>query len=210
MKLIKCPQEIDLERYVYGDLPFWKSKFIAIHLKKCPDCRRRCLRLERFGRMLSRVPVEEPPAEFTAHLMSVVQSWDVGDQISAQLDTRGKTNNRAPLFSLKIRWALGVLVLAIGGLFQWEFGSYFSLAAYENRFLGWHDLRTLWDLFRSGTLERCLSQFFLAFKTDELSCLEILGKTLPMQVLSAIVFGGIVSAVFIKQLRALRSGGDKR
>jgi hypothetical protein len=69
-------------------------------------------------------------------------------------------------------------------------------------------LQTLWDFVRSGALWQSIRQIFAAIQTDGLSALGILGTTIPVQIAGVIVFGGIVTAVFVSQLKASRNRGE--
>ena len=208
MRLTKCPPELDLERYHYNDLPLWESWRIKIHVNKCPGCRERLFRFQAFDRALSSIVPEEPPEEFSRRLVQLVESWE---PLNPRLEGDRKVSARKLSgFSFKVKWAFSAVMIALGAVFQWRFADYLPVVSQQYHLLGWRDLKVMWDLVSSGVLSESLRLFYMALRIDGFTSLEILGSTLPAQLLSVIVFGGIVTVVFVMQIGLSRSGGYKR
>lgn len=200
-----CPDDITLEEYLYQDLSCLDRVRVRLHLAVCPMCRERLQGLRRFSRCLLEVPLEEPPREFMDDLVRAMDSWGVPTPAASGEDEQA-VDARVP--SLRVRWALGVFLFVVSTVLQWQYADqlpHYMSGSYLSNLKG---LGSLWDSIVSGALWQNTVQVFAAIRTDGLSALEILGSTLPTQIAGVIVFGGIVTAVFISHIRASRRRGE--
>lgn len=201
-----CPDDTVLEALIYDDLPALKRLSVRAHLVLCADCRKRLERLRAFSEALSKVDFEEPPADFVLDLVKSVDSWGVPTPVPVVEED----SQSAPLHgaALRWRWALGAMMFAISGFLQWRYGDYLPGFLSGNYVSTLKGLQSLWDFVWSGALWQNITQVVAAIRTDGISALQILGNTLPSQVAGVVVFGGIVTAVFVSQLRASRRRGE--
>ncbi len=218
----KCPGEVELEEYFYGQLPPIKTKLLEYHMKRCSNCQERLDEIRRFHQVLSNIPLEEAPSELCSRIVESIRMSDAympldaepGHQAEADAvyPKAGPGSHRVfgiPAFSLKIRWAASAVLILVSVVFQWRFGGYFKPANQGSYILGWGDLKHFIELLQSGALVNTFKQVLTAFRTDGFSALEILGIALPTQVLSVVVFSGIAAVVFITHLWFSRSGGKR-
>ncbi len=201
----RCPDDMTLEAYLYEDLSYMAKARLRLHLMLCSACRRRLESLSQFSRMLSKIPREEPPAGFVDDLMKAVDGWGVPTPAAAADQEDQAPAVRGP--ALRVRWALGAVMFVVSTIFQWQYGDYlprYLSGSYISTLKG---LQSLWEFVRSGALWQNTAQVISAIRADEFSALEILRTALPTQVAGVIVFGGIVTAVFVSQLKASRRKG---
>jgi len=196
-----CPDDTTLEAYLYEDLPYLQKARVRIHLAFCKSCQKRLADLCNFTAMLSRIPIEEPPEGFLEDVLSSMDEW--GDPTPAAVeDEEDQIPVRGP--SAKVRWALGTLLFVVSSLVQWQYGDYLPSYLSSSYLTGLRGLGEMWEFFRSGAWWQTTVQVFQAVQTDGLGALEILGTSIPTQIAGVIVFGGIVTAVFVSQYRASR------
>ena len=201
----RCPDDIDLEAYMYGDLPGLKVLRVRLHLMFCATCRMRLQSLRRFSEALSSMPLEEPPPELLDGLVSSIDGWGAPTPAAPGEEDRSH-EVRGP--ELKLRWALGAVFFVISTVLQWQYGEY--LPQYLSGSYIWtlKGLQSAWEFVVSGSLWDYFAEVVSAIRTDGFSALRILGRALPAQVAGVIVFGGIVTAVFISQLKGMRQKGE--
>ena len=196
-----CPPDATLEAYLYEDLPYLQNARVRVHLAFCKSCRKRLLDLRNFSAMLSQIPIEEPPDGFVDDILSSMERW--GDPTPvAVADEEDQVPVCGP--SAKVRWALGTLLFVASSFVQWQYGDYLPGYLSSSYLTGLKGLGQMWEFFRSGAWWQTTVQVFQAVRTDGLGALEILGTSIPTQLAGVIVFGGIVTAVFVGQLRASR------
>lgn len=205
----RCPDDIELEKLIYEDLPPIKKILVKRHVERCGDCKDRFARIKRFNEALSRMasvedPALEPPPELLAGIMGAIDNWSKEENDDPASDPYMVWD-----LSLKLRLALSAFLMAVAGVFQWRLDGYFTGMALDSYFVNWHDLVTLFELFRSGFIWESVQKFFMALRTDGLSAIGILSTTLPIFSMSVILCGAVVTIVFIKGWRSARSGGDK-
>lgn len=197
-----CPDDMTLEAYLYEDLPYLPKTRVRVHLMFCPSCRERLADLRDFTAMLSEIPLEEPPAGFLEGLVKDVDNW--GDPTPAAAEDEDEQES-VHLPSLRLRWALGALMFIVSSVVQWQYGEYLPGYLSGSYLTGIKGLGQVWDFIRTGAFWRNTLQVIEAVRTDGLSALEILGTSIPTQIAGVVVFGGIVTAVFISQLKASRT-----
>lgn len=196
-----CPEDTTLEAYLYEDLPYLQWVRVRAHLAFCRACRKRLADLRDFTQMLSRIPNEEPPAGFLDDILKSMENW--GDPTPAPVEEESdQVTLRGP--SMKVRWALGTALFIVSTVVQWQYGEYLPKYLSGSYVSALKELGQVWEFFRSGAWWQSTLQIVQAFRTDRLGALEILGTSIPTQVLGVIVFGGIVTTVFIGQLKASR------
>lgn len=200
-----CPDETILESYLYEDLSYVQRTRVRVHLVLCKGCRKRLEDLRQFNAMLSEIPLEEPPAGFLDDVLSSLDNWGDPTPAAAE-DEEDQIPVRGP--SLKVRWALGTLLFVVSSFVQWHYGEYLPSYLSSSYMSGLKGLGQMWEYFRSGAWWQATVQVFQAVRTDGLGALEILGTSIPTQIAGVIVFGGIVTAVFIGQFRASRRGKE--
>ena len=202
----RCPDDITLEAYLYEDLPPLMTLRVRFHLAFCADCRARLEGLRRFSQVLSALRPEEPPDGFLEGIVSSMDSWGVPTPAAIEEDQ--KKEARGP--GLRLRWALGAALFVASTILQWEYGD--RLPEYLGGSYVWtlKGLRSAWEFIASGALWAYLSELIAAIRTDGFSAFRILGRALPAQVAGVLVFGGIVTAVFISQLKGMRQKGENR
>jgi len=201
-----CPDDSTLEAYIYGDLGALERLRVLAHFPVCPACRERLEGLRRFSEALSEMPLEEPPAGFASDLVRAIDTWGVPTPGAAEEE--GEQTRPVRGTALRLRWVLGAFVFLVSSFVQWRYGDYLPRYLSGNYVFSLKGLQTLWDFVRSGALWQSIRQIFAAIQTDGLSALGILGTTIPVQIAGVIVFGGIVTAVFISQLKASRNRGE--
>ncbi len=205
----KCPGDVELEEYFYGQLPPIRARLVKYHIERCPNCQERLDEIRRFHQVLSNIPLEEAPSELCSRIVESIQMSDVYMPLNPKAGHGWHRVFGVPAFSLRVRWAASTVLILISVLFQWQFGGYFRPVNQDNYILGWGDLKQFVDLLQSGALANTFKQVLTAFRTDGFSALEILGIALPTQVLSVVVFSGIAAVVFITHLWFFRSGGKR-
>jgi len=200
----RCPDDVTLEAYLYEDLPLLATLRIRFHLAFCGDCRARLEVLRRFSEALSALPAEEPPDGFFERIVSSMDTWGV--PTPAAIDDDQQEEVRGP--GLRLRWAFGAALFVASTILQWEYGD--RLPEYLGGSYLWtlKGLRSAWEFVTSGALRSYLSELVAAIRTDGFSAFRILGRALPAQVAGVLVFGGIVTAVFISQLKGMRQKGE--
>jgi hypothetical protein len=212
----KCPSDVELEDYFYGQLPLFKEKRVKSHLRKCSECRQLFEDIQRFQQVLNNIPLEEPPPELCSRIVEGIMTTEAyrpGAEESTYQDTEDASRGRRvfgrPAFSLGIRLAATVILVLLSTVFQWRVGTGSGVVNQSSYILSWGDLRQFFDLIQSGVLLNAFRQVFSAFRIDGFSALAILGSALPLQVLSVIVFSGIAGVVSITHVWFSRSGGKR-
>jgi hypothetical protein len=199
---------LTLEEYLYEELPYLAKARVRLHLMSCSACRNRLESLRRFSRMLSAIPREEPPAGFLDDLVKSIDTWGVPTPAAVMDHEEQVPVARGP--AIKVRWALGAIMFLVSSVLQWQYGDYLPRYLNGSYLSTLKGLQSLWESVRSGALWRSITQVVAAVRTDGISALRILGTTLPTQIAGVVVFGGIVTAVFISQLKASRRKGENR
>ncbi len=215
MKVGSCPDDSRLESYFYKDLPFHSALLVRLHLVFCQDCRHRLALLEGFHKMLSRVPTCEPPEGFLEDLLAAVQSWDYPSQLdpsgqSSTVESSSAQDETAPVFRVRVRWALGMAAFAIVSVLQWRFGDSLPEIVRGRYLLSFADIQSVWAFLSSGEWLSSIKGVIAAVRADGFASLIILGSTIPWFMAGVIVCGGVVTVVFIRGLRHRESGGDRR
>lgn len=226
-----CPDDFTLDSYVFGGISAVRRLMVGIHLKRCPECRSRVDRALRFGELFRQVAPEEPPEDFCAQLTrevfaalgrgNLLWSGDHAAATGAVMAERDRNQMVGSGWHLAawLKWLAGIALAVAGSFAQLLFSDYLQLlqrgdwaSLFSLSLL--QDIRGLIGAVESGAAFRNLEQFVAALRVDGLSCLTILGATLPSQICSVIVFSGIVSAVMGKRLsgmvRFMRSEGKGR
>lgn len=201
-----CPDDAVLEALIYEDLPVLKRLTVLAHLMVCAGCRKRLQDLRAFSEVLSKTDFEEPPADFVMDLVKSIDAWGV----PTPAPSVEESDQTAPLHgpALRWRWALGAVMFLASSFLQWQYGDYLPQYLSSNYISTLKGLQGVWNYIWSGALWRSISEVVSAVRTDGLSALRILGTTIPSQIAGVVVFGGIVTAVFVSQLRALRRRGE--
>ncbi len=215
MRIGRCPDDTMLESLIYGDLSTLESVSVRFHTFLCPPCRKRLSDLRKFQSLLSEIPVAEPPDGFTEHLLQEVDSWQFPPPEPLMEDIAGaylgeEDVQEPEVKGLRLRWALGTASFFVMSFLQWRFSDRLPPALQGRYLMSFADLDGLWDFIFSGAWLRSLRDIFTAIRADGISSLKILGDTVPTQIAGVLVFGGIVTAILITQLRSSRTGGDKR
>ncbi len=204
MRFGSCPGDDRLEAYLYKDLTFGAAFFMKLHLAGCKDCRKRLKCFRDFRDTLSSIPLSEPPEGYCERLLAVAGTWECpGGHKSFQ------PNRMFAPYRARLGWALGVVLFAATGLLQWRFGDSLPEPVKGHYFLSFGDAQALWSFVTSGAFLASLRDIVAAVKADGLSALVILGETILPRAAGVIVFGGVVSVMFVKSLRQPRSGGDR-
>lgn len=203
-----CLDDATLEALIFGDLPALRRVYAKAHLTLCAGCRKRLGDLRSFSEALAKMEFEEPPADFVRDLVRSIDSWGVPTPapVVQESDQEALLHGAA----LGWRWALVTALLVVSSLLQWQNGDYLPQYLSGNYVSTLKSLGYFWDSVWSGALWQNIAQVMTAIRTDGLSALRILRTTLPSQILGVVVFGGIVTAVFVSQIRASRRGGDGR
>ncbi len=196
------PDDMTLEAYLYEDLPFLRKTRVRVHLMLCAACRKRLAGLREFSKMLSEVPLEEPPGGFMDDLVKSIDTWGEPTPVAPALEDE-QVPIRGP--SAKLRWALGAAMFVVSTILQWQYGDYLPQYLSGSYLSGLKSLGQVWEYISSGAFWRNTLLVIEAVRTDGLSALEILGTSIPTQIAGVIVFGGIVTAVFVSQLKASRN-----
>lgn len=196
-----CPDDFTLEAYVYEDLPYLQKARVRVHLALCKRCQKRLRALEHFSEMLSQIPREEPPVGFLDDILTSMDEWGDPTPVAA-IEEDDQVPVRGP--SARVRWALGTVFFVVSSFIQWQYGEYFPSYLSGSYLTGLRGLGQVWEFFRSGGWRQTTVHVFEAVRTDGLGALEILGTSLPTQIAGVLVFGGIVTAVFVSQYRASR------
>ena len=202
----RCPDDMVLEAFVYNDLPMLRRLWVRSHLLVCRACRHRIEDLRSFSNALSGTAFEEPPAGFAFDLVKAVDSWGVPTPAAAVDESDQAASVHGP--ALRWRWAAGALMFLASSFLQWKLGDYLPQYLSGSYLSGLKGLQSLWDSIVSGALWQSIVLVIAAIRTDGLSALEIMGATIPTQIAGVVVFGGIVTAVFVSQMRASRRRGE--
>jgi hypothetical protein len=214
MKIGSCPDDTKLESLIYGDLYGFPSLFVRIHTSLCPICRKRLSAFCAFRSALSEIPSSEPPDGFAEALLARVRSWEFPPPKPGIEDLAGAYQGEdvpeIGLKGLRLRWALGMASCFALSFLQWRFSDSLPPILQGRYLMSFAELDGLWDFVFSGAWFRSLKSVITAIRVDGLASIKILGGTVPTQISGVLVFGGIVTAAFITQLRSSRSGGDKR
>ncbi|MGE5579351.1 MAG: hypothetical protein ACM3WU_04825 [Bacillota bacterium] len=195
-----CPSDMTLEAYIYEDLSYMQKIKVRVHLAFCCSCRKRLLDLRSFNKMLAEIPNEELPSGFLDNVLQSMDEW--GDPTPVAAEEEEDQVIVGP--DMKVRWALGTLMFLVSGLIQWKYADYLPGFLSSGYLTGLKGLAEFWQYVRSGAWWQSVLQVIAAVRTDGLGALEILGDSLPTQIAGVVVFGGIVTAVFISQLKASR------
>ncbi len=197
-----CPDDITLEAYLYEDLSYLKRVRVRVHLMFCRSCRERLEGLRNFTGMLSSIPVEEPPAGFCDDIIKSMENWGDPTPVAAYDEDEQEAVRGS---SMRVRWALGTAFFILSTILQWQYGDYLPGYLSNSYVVGLKGLGQVWEFFRSGQWWQSTMLIVQAIRTDRLSALQILGTAIPTQVAGVVVFGGIVTAVFVSQLKASRA-----
>ncbi|HHX28868.1 MAG: anti-sigma factor family protein [Bacillota bacterium] len=211
MPVLRCPDDIRLESYFYGDLAPLEESLIRLHVGTCPKCRAKIEELRQFNAFLRLYPVEEPPMGFEDDLLRMVRSWDFGpDPVPSGTEEDLEEEKIEMSWGYKVRWAVASLVLALGSILQYKYGSFLPTAFGKgtNLLSSLQDMGALWRQIVSGAWWDGLVSVATALRTDGLASLEILQSALPSQIASVLVFGGITMVVFLNQRKASKDGGE--
>lgn len=196
-----CPDDVMLEAYLYQDLPYLQKARVRVHLALCKRCQKRLHDLEHFSETLSKIPPEEPPAGFLDDILTSMDEWGDPTPVPA-----AEEDDQVPVHgpSVRVRWALGTVFFLVSSFIQWQYGEYLPRYLSGSYLTGLRGLGQVWEFFRSGGWWQTTVHVFEAVRTDGLGALEILGTSIPTQIAGVLVFGGIVTAVFVSQFRASR------
>ena len=204
----KCPDDLQLESFISGDLSTIESVTVRVHTLLCPSCRKRLSDLRAFQSVLKDIPVLEPPEGFSDKLLAEVASWDfpppeplVEDVAKAYLEEEGA---EPEVKGIRLRWSLATTAFFVMSFLQWRFSDILPPILQGKYLMSFAELDSLWNFLFSGAWLRSLKDVVAAIRVDGISSLRILGDTVPTQIVSVLVFGGIVTAVFINQLRSSR------
>ncbi|HHY76813.1 MAG TPA: hypothetical protein GX500_08640 [Firmicutes bacterium] len=208
MPVLRCPDDMRLEDYFYGDLAPVEKTLLRLHVNTCPRCKAKLEALRRFEELLRLYPAEEPPAGFEEDLLRMVRSWDFEPRPDAG---RGRGAFEGGwLRGYKIRWAVASLVMAIVSLLEWRFASrppaFFGSTS--SFLASLYDLGALWDWVASGAWWDSLVSVVSAVKTDGIASLGILRYALPSQMVSVLVFAGISTVVLFRRRRSSNDRGE--
>ncbi len=203
-----CPDDITLEMYLYEDLPSLQKTRVRAHLVFCPACRKRLAELRTFSTIISKAPYEEMPEGFVDDIVKSLDNWGDPTPVAAPCEEEDQVVARGP--AVKVRWAMGFLMFAISAAVQWLYGDYLPGFLTNGYVTGLKGVKGLWEYVSSGQWWQGALQVVNAVRTDGLGALEILGTALPTQVAGVVVFGGIVTAIFVNQLRASRGKREGR
>lgn len=203
----KCPDDSSLEKYIYNDLTLAERFGVRVHLTMCSRCRERLDYLRWFSSVLSSVPREEPPLEFTEKLLEAVNTWQPPScGVAEKVDPYQAPVTPGPALRLTPRLALGTFIVLAIGLLQGNLGGGVLGVIGEGRLTWVEGVLSIWGFFLSGELQTCTRAVLSALRLDTLASIIILGGVLPSAALSVIVFVGIAAAVLITQFQR-RSGG---
>lgn len=211
MPVLRCPDDIRLEDYFYGDLAPLEELLVRLHTARCPKCRARIEDLRKFNAMFRLCPSEEPPAGFEEDLLKMVGSWDFEPDpalCGAEDISREETVEISRAY--KIRWAAASLVLAVGSILQYKYGPAIPGLFGKGTSLlsSLQDWNAFWKYVVSGAWRESLASVISALRTDGMASLGILRSALPSQIVSVLVFGGITMVVFLIQRRSSKDRGE--
>jgi len=195
-----CPSDMTLEAFIYEDLSYIEKIKVRVHLAFCGACRKRLQDLKNFNKMLAEIPSEELPCGFIGSVLQSMEEW--GDPTPVPAHEEEDQVSLGP--SIKLRRASRTLMFLISGFIQWQYADYLPKFLSVSYVTGLKGLAEFWQYVRSGAWWQSTLQVIEAVKTDGLGALEILGAALPTQIAGVVVFGGIVTAVFVSQLKASR------
>lgn len=214
MKIGSCSDDTKLESLIYGDLSPFESLFMRIHVLSCPSCRERLEAFRALRSALSELPSTEPPDGFAERLLAQVDSWEFPPPKPMIEDVarayQGEDVSETEPEGLRIRWALGTASFFVLSFLHWRFSDSLPPILQGRYLMSFAELDGLWDFVLSGAWFRSLKSIITAIRVDGFQSIRILGGTVPTQIAGVLLFGGIVTAAFITQLRSSRSGGDKR
>lgn len=211
MPVLRCPDDMRLEDCHYGDLAPLEKLLIRLHVRTCPKCRAKVDGLRKFDAVLGQYPSEEPPVGFEEDLLRMVRSWDF--EPDPVLRDREETSEKKAFEisrGYKIRWAVASLVMALGSILEYKYGSAIPVLFGKgpNLLSSLQDLGAFWRYVASGAWWDNLVSVISAVRTDGIASLGILRSALPSQIISVLVLGGITTVVFLNQRRSSKDGGE--
>lgn len=200
----RCPDDLRLEGYCFGELSFLESVVVRTHLLFCRECRVRLSLMRDFGSALQRIPLEEPPEGFLDDLLATVRSWDFQPDPAPvprvfQVGAKGQ----------RLRWAASCAVVAVFAALQYRFGSLsLGLTGSPGIVSSLHDVGSLWEGLVSGASWSNLKAVVSAVRTDGLASLGILWSALPYHLLCVVIFGFTSLAALVCRRRTSNGRGD--
>lgn len=75
MVTLKCPDDLEIDLFLDGELGPERSAALMRHLEGCHRCRERVEAEKRFREVLKLIPVVHPPREFSDHLVNLSRRW---------------------------------------------------------------------------------------------------------------------------------------
>lgn len=205
MRLGRCPDEHVLELFLYRDLDAFKTLSLRLHLMFCQECRYKLEELKNFDSLLSKIPPVDPPLGFEEELLQMVNSWPPMGEVKSR-----RENNDTSWLKIRVKWRLGAAMCALSWLFQLIFGDIISGFSQGGFLTSIADIQATWQFVISGQMWQSLEAIVAALNIDVTSALGIMGSTIPIRVMSVLLCGGLIIAVFVVEIRSARSGGDKK
>ena len=198
----RCPDDLRLEGYCYGELSFLESLVIRAHLVFCRDCRVRLSLMKEFGSALQRIPMEEPPEGFLDDLLMTVRGWDFEPDPPPIPVEHG-------MMGQKLRWGISSAILGVFAALQFKYGSLsLGFPGTLGILSSIHDVGTIWEGLWTGASWSNLKAVVGAVRADGLASLGILRSALPSDFLGVVIFGCTALAALLCRRKSSNSRGD--